>query len=68
MATSWMTCGELPLGGRHQTEFEAHTRFNGAYSLAQAAMNVFESNGHDTQDAIAVNNYGEYRVRARYIG
>lgn len=37
----------------------ADARFNGAYSLAQAAMNVFESNGYDPQDAIAVNNYGE---------
>lgn len=34
--------------------------YNGAYSLSQAAMNVFESNGHSRTDPVAVNNYGQH--------
>jgi len=35
-----------------------YVRYNGSYSLAQAAMNVFETNGHSRHDSLAVNSYG----------
>lgn len=34
-------------------------RFNGAFSLAQAAMHLFEFNGHSRNDVVSIANYGE---------
>jgi hypothetical protein len=35
-----------------------HHRYTGGWSLAQAAMTLFEANGHGRSDALAVNSYG----------
>ena len=43
--------------------FDQIDRYNGAYSLAQASMNIFEANSYPKSDLIAVNNYGECGCR-----
>jgi hypothetical protein len=35
------------------------TWFSGAYALSQACMSVFEANGYQRSDALAVNSYSE---------
>jgi hypothetical protein len=34
--------------------------FHAAQSLAQAAMNIFEANGHAKEDIGAINSYGVF--------
>ncbi|ORX39339.1 hypothetical protein BD324DRAFT_577344 [Kockovaella imperatae] len=40
--------------------------FNGAYSLAQAAMNIFETGSHSQKDRIAINSYVVPAIRGLF--